>query len=83
MPDIQINNSTLNSDDATSAEFWEEGSEISRGFHGEVQDKAVVDTLVIHWKNPDTRYPRKGPEARRIANELEKAGVKVSRHPKK
>jgi hypothetical protein len=84
VPDILINNNILKSENVIHAEFWEAGAEWNMGFKGEPKSKVEVDTLHIRWKDTDTQYlPIAGPEASRIADDLQKSGVNVYRHLKK
>ena len=74
----------VRSEDVKRAMFWEAGADLGRGFVNEPQDKAEHDTLAIQMKDPETKYNDiTGPHALRIADELDKAGVSVSRRHKK
>lgn len=74
---------TLRSEDVMSAKFWEAGADLGRGFKGEPQDKAEHDTLALQMKDPETKYNAiEGPHARKLAEDLETAGVPVFRYPK-
>ena len=84
MPDILLHTgNTLRSEDVASGRFWEAGAELSRGFKEEPQGKVEDDTLALEMKDPETKFNQMtGQDARRIAEELEKAGVQVYRRLK-
>jgi hypothetical protein len=73
---------TIDSSEVTSAEFWEQGASVGihlvRRASSELGQQDQL-TITIQDVRGDLIY---GPEARRLANELENAGVHVNRHLK-
>ena len=74
----------IRSEDVELAWFWEAGANFEGHLVAEPDNKAVEDTLRLQMKDPRIKHPDfTGSDARRMAEELKKAGVTVFRHPKK
>ena len=83
MPDTPVYTGwTPRAEDVRSAEFWESGADFEGYIKGEPRIKAEEDTLRYTMKDPKTKHEDfKGPGVRKVAEDLEKAGVRVDWQP--
>ena len=84
MADIRtLKGTMIRSEDVERAWFWEAGANFEECIVGEPHNKALEDTLRLQMKDPENKKTDiEGPHARRMAEDLKKAGVPVF-HPKK